>query len=222
MGYRAAIAERLEGLEKDLRRGSKVLDVGCGTQIYRHIFRGHQYTGIDVEESGREASNKTPDRYFDGEHLPFPDASFDLIICTAVLEHAELYQELTQEMARALKPTGRLLLTVPFMRGEHEMPYDFRRFTSVGIRRCLESAGLTVVSQSKNIRGIDALEEIMRSEINADLHRRFSGRRFLWLMMRALDVPARILWFVLATYRSWLYRFERIYILNILVAQRRT
>ncbi len=222
MGYRADIAEQLRDLEKGLTSESEILDVGCGTQTYRHLFEGHRYTGIDVEESGRDASGKTPDRYFDGQHLPFRDSSFELILCTEVLEHAPRYRELIQEMRRAVKPGGKIFVTVPFMWGEHEMPYDFRRFTSVGIKTCLESAGLTVVSQSKSIRGLDAVDQLMRSEINSYLNRRFSHNRLLWLIMRVLDLPARLLWSVLAAYRSLLYRFERIYIRNMLVAEKTT
>ena len=47
-----------------------------------------------------------------GEHLPFADASFDLAIAWDVVEHVQNPAQLLAELARVLKPGGRVLLTV--------------------------------------------------------------------------------------------------------------
>jgi SAM-dependent methyltransferase len=47
------------------------------------------------------------------EGLPFPDASFDLITCTEVIEHLEHYRSTLREMYRVLKPGGTLVLSTP-------------------------------------------------------------------------------------------------------------
>jgi SAM-dependent methyltransferase len=47
-----------------------------------------------------------------GERLPFADASFDLAICWDVVEHVQNPELLVAELARVLRPGGRVLLTV--------------------------------------------------------------------------------------------------------------
>ena len=45
--------------------------------------------------------------------LPYPDASFDLITCTEVIEHVEHYRRTFREIFRILKPGGILIVTTP-------------------------------------------------------------------------------------------------------------
>jgi SAM-dependent methyltransferase len=47
------------------------------------------------------------------EDLPFPDESFDLIICNHVLEHVGDDRKAMRELWRALRPAGRAILQVP-------------------------------------------------------------------------------------------------------------
>jgi ubiquinone/menaquinone biosynthesis C-methylase UbiE len=49
----------------------------------------------------------------DLERLPFPDTSFDTIICSEVLEHMEVPSVLIREIERLLKPGGLACITVP-------------------------------------------------------------------------------------------------------------
>ncbi len=49
----------------------------------------------------------------DAYKLPFSDESFDVVICSEVLEHVPSYQQLIDELVRVLKPGGRLSLSVP-------------------------------------------------------------------------------------------------------------
>lgn len=46
-----------------------------------------------------------------GENLPFADASFDLVICWDVLEHVQNPEQLLAELARVIRPGGRVLIT---------------------------------------------------------------------------------------------------------------
>jgi SAM-dependent methyltransferase len=72
---------------------------------------------------------------FDGRKIPFPDASFDYVLCTEVLEHADAPEILVAEMHRVLRPGGTLLATIPFSARVHYAPYDFQRFTRFGLQR---------------------------------------------------------------------------------------
>ena len=57
------------------------------------------------------------------------------------MEHLEWPRESVQEMYRVLKPSGRLFLTAPMSHSEHQVPYDFFRYTSFGLRSICEHAG---------------------------------------------------------------------------------
>ncbi|HST05785.1 MAG TPA: class I SAM-dependent methyltransferase [Chloroflexia bacterium] len=58
-----------------------------------------------------------------GEHLPYPDASFDLITCLDVLEHVASTDEVLREMRRVLKPGGIVLTTIPNRRAFRDPHY---------------------------------------------------------------------------------------------------
>jgi SAM-dependent methyltransferase len=118
--------------------GGKLLDVGCGSRPYEKLFPGSEYTGIDVEGGGHKPEDKMPDKYFDGLNIPYDGGSFDKAICTEVLEHSPEPEKLINEIARVLKTNGAFYLTVPFVWYEHEVPYDFQRFTSFGLKKLLE------------------------------------------------------------------------------------
>jgi SAM-dependent methyltransferase len=71
----------------------------------------------------------------DGHDLPFADASFDAVVCQAVLEHVMDPPRVVAEMHRVLVPGGLLYAEVPFMQQVHEGAYDVTRYTYVGLRR---------------------------------------------------------------------------------------
>jgi ubiquinone/menaquinone biosynthesis C-methylase UbiE len=58
-----------------------------------------------------------------GEHLPYPDATFDLITCLDVLEHVASTDEVLREMRRVLKPGGIVLTTIPNRRAFRDPHY---------------------------------------------------------------------------------------------------
>ncbi|MGH9084266.1 MAG: methyltransferase domain-containing protein, partial [Acidimicrobiales bacterium] len=55
----------------------------------------------------------------DGEALPFPDGSFDVVTCDDVIEHVFDQPKLVEELARVTRPGGRLLLVTPNASGFH-------------------------------------------------------------------------------------------------------
>ena len=114
-----------------------LLDVGCGEMPFRAFLPDDvRYTGIDVPQADAfSMAGGTDVHSFDGRTIPFPDASFDYILCTEVLEHAEAPEMLVAEMLRVLRPGGTLLATIPFSARVHYAPYDFQRFTRFGLQR---------------------------------------------------------------------------------------
>ncbi|NEI68816.1 methyltransferase domain-containing protein [Rhizobium lusitanum] len=108
-----------------------ILDVGCGEMPFRSLMRPQvRYTGLDVPQATSFGMRDHKEIVaFDGTTIPFPDACFDTLLCTEVLEHAVDPVTLIAEMHRVLRPGGTLLVTVPFAARVHHAPYDFNRFT---------------------------------------------------------------------------------------------
>lgn len=126
---RYTLYKAIQTFAATLTSHANVLDVGCGIKPYRKLFKTPHYTGIDIQGGGHADSAKTVDAFFDGITIPFPEHSFDAVICTQVLEHAQDPEALIAECARVLKPQGKIFISMPFTYPEHETPYDFRRFT---------------------------------------------------------------------------------------------
>lgn len=126
--------------------GGRILDVGCGKKPYKHLFKCDEYVGMDVDQTGHSHKNEEIDVYYDGAVFPFPNDSFDNIVCSQVLEHVFKPQSFLTEINRVLKPGGHLLLTIPFMCGEHEQPFDYARYTRFGLSQLFKEQDLTIVS----------------------------------------------------------------------------
>lgn len=146
-------------------RDDKWLDVGCGLRPYESSFPQGVYIGVDIEVSGRNSELKAPDHYYDGRTLPFPDGSFEGVICTQVLEHVPDPGLLLAEMYRVLKPGGRLILSLPFVWQEHEVPYDFFRYTCFGTKSLLKQAGFEIGDLIKVTGTIETLAVLINSYI---------------------------------------------------------
>ncbi len=111
--------------------GARILDVGCGTG--RHTAEAcrlpaAEVFGVDLkhDDLGRARERMALHAGL-GEHgggswhlaaadvtrLPFADDSFDLVICSEVLEHVEAERLAWQELLRVLKPGKLLAVSVP-------------------------------------------------------------------------------------------------------------
>lgn len=67
--------------------------------------------------------------------LPLQDDSVDVILNLSLLEHVPTPEGIVQEMLRVLKPGGIVYTDAPFLVGFHASPYDFSRWTDVGLKR---------------------------------------------------------------------------------------
>jgi SAM-dependent methyltransferase len=153
---RVCLRASVEGLAREAR--GVLLDVGVSEAPYRELFAPYvaRYVGLEYPPSILDKQPemweilervKIPVQVFgDGSRLPFRDASVDTVLSTEVLEHVPRPELLVREMARVVKPGGKLLITVPFIQPLHELPSDFYRFTPSSLRLYAEHAGLEVLS----------------------------------------------------------------------------
>ena len=124
---------------KDSVQGD-LLDVGCGVQPYRSLFTHvKSYLGVDIPSSCHPLPPDTI--VYDGESLPISSESFDWVMSTEVFEHVRYPDRLLTSVYSVLRPGGGIFLSVPFLAGVHEAPYDFRRWTNYGLINVLEQAG---------------------------------------------------------------------------------
>jgi SAM-dependent methyltransferase len=108
-------AAEIDKIASCLPPGARVLEVGAGTGRQAMDLRAR---GFDVEAIEIPNSNYAQDRLFpitdyDGRHIPFPDATFDVVFSSNVLEHVRDLTGLHAEIRRVLKPGGMCLHVLP-------------------------------------------------------------------------------------------------------------
>lgn len=144
-----------------------ILDIGCGKKPYEDLFQSKKsYTGIDVEISGHNHESSKIDVFFDGKSLPFDNSAFDTVVMFEVIEHVEDLDFLLSEVRRVLRPGGFLIISCPFVWREHEVPYDFRRFTERGLINHISSYNFLPVVTKKLTKGDEAFVQILIGELH--------------------------------------------------------
>jgi SAM-dependent methyltransferase len=161
--------------ELGMQAGDRVLDVGSG--FGRHVFEcARQGTHVVALDYAADEVVQTRDTLAamvgageitadsligvlrgDARHLPFPDATFDVVITSEVLEHIQDDVAAIAEMVRVLKPGGRFAATVPSwlpeainwkLSDEYHAPKSIgghvRIYAKTELRAKLHAAGLDV------------------------------------------------------------------------------
>ena len=103
-------------------RGKDVLEIGCGTGVHARILAaaGARLTAIDLTPTAVELTRRRLDLAgldatvleADAEALDFPDASFDFVWSWGVIHHSRSTERVVEEIARVLRPGGRLAFMV--------------------------------------------------------------------------------------------------------------
>jgi SAM-dependent methyltransferase len=117
--WRAGQARRLNMILEaaEGRLNGRVLDNGCGVGMYIEHLAPHSasITGLEYDHERAVEARKNSAQIINaaGENLPFPEASFSLIVSHEVLEHVRDDALAVREMVRVLQPGGRITLFVP-------------------------------------------------------------------------------------------------------------
>jgi len=163
------LPDRLEPPDWDARRkflldyvrpGRRVLDLGCGEGrfVAELAAGGAEATGADVADAAlRRARAAHPQLPFElvpyEGPLPFPDAAFDLVWISEVIERIADVRGFLGEARRVLHPDGTLLLTTPsagrlrvLLEGGPDPTSDrLRLYTRRSLERLLRDAGFSEV-----------------------------------------------------------------------------
>lgn len=123
----------------------KTLDIGCSTSGYAQYFPNR--VGLDI------VKKEGVDIVGDAHQLPFPDETFENILCTEVLEHLHTPQRAVDEMWRVLKVGGKLILTTRFLYPIHDAPHDYFRYTKYGLSHLLSKWGNVEIIEETDTMG---------------------------------------------------------------------
>jgi SAM-dependent methyltransferase len=136
--------------------GSRVLDIGAGSCPYRGyfshcIYQTQDFTNLSKDQLTAHAGYGHIDYISDILSIPIADESFDVIVCTEVLEHVPEPIQAVKEFCRILKPGGELLLTAPLGSGIHQEPFHYYGgYTPFWYQRFLAENGFTNVEIKAN------------------------------------------------------------------------
>lgn len=147
----------------------RVVDYGCGSGLWKDMFRGYSYEGLDQNpEMIKVAQDRYPEEAFrfrltQWDKIPLPDQSVDCVFTSSVIQHNthEHKRKILAEFQRILKPGGFYIMTENTFRpdnyGTHptlgQEPFrndmeDGYSFTAQGWAQFLQEAGFRPIAYS--------------------------------------------------------------------------
>ena len=130
--------QRLIAEVPSVRAGAVALDLGSDKSPYRAPLEARGYTVRTLDltlDNGADYAGTAED-------TGLPDESFDLVLCTQVIEHCMNPWRALAEASRILRPGGSLIVSAPHVWFYHPHPTDHWRFTQEGMVRLCKDAGL--------------------------------------------------------------------------------
>jgi SAM-dependent methyltransferase len=174
----------------------RVLDVGCGDKPYQPFFAGYasEYVGVDVVDNPHAELNGAI------EALPVADGSFDLILCSQVLEHCDDPAQAVRELRRVVAPGGVVLASTHGVYVYHPTPHDRWRWTHEGLEYLFAQhadwRALSVTPASGTSACLAMLLAVYVDILLKRAHLRILGRPLIALLnrvARALDARVALL-----------------------------
>lgn len=162
---------------KTIKAGKRILDAGAGNQRYRPYCNHLDYVSQDFGKYDKvekvegihgedEWESEQCDILSDITDIPVEDESFDVILCSEVIEHLKNPILAIDEFYRILKKNGELILTAPFCSLTHMAPFYYSNgFSKYWYQDILSDAGFYVSSIIHNGNYFSYLaQELMRTE----------------------------------------------------------
>ena len=144
----------------------RLLDVGCGRTPYREMISEQieSYTALDI------APAPEVDVVGDALNLPFENDAFQTVFTSQVLEHVTDPRRMLAELARVVTPDGYVILSVPQYWPEHEVPYDFHRFTIHGLQSLGTGVGLEMIHSCRQGGGFAVAGQAINNVLAERIH----------------------------------------------------
>lgn len=198
--------ERLDPFIARHASDKKTLDVGCTNGPYVKLFPNR--IGIDIRKA------KAVDIIADVHDLHmFKDNTFDIVLCTEVLEHLHTPSKAISEMKRVLKKGGKLILTTRFIFPLHDTPGDYYRFTREGLEFLLKDFKIEeFVEEANTIETVSILLQRIGMQC------RTLRIRFLSLFWLVLARIVKLFSFMLSEQFGSVNQDEKSRVSNILVS----
>lgn len=157
----------LSGADKD----SLVLDLATGTGLIAKEFYGKvkKITGLDISpDMARHATGCMDEIVFAPvEQLPFPDNSFDAVVCRQGLQFAELDRAI-HEIQRVLKPGGTVVLChlTAYNDTDRELTFAIQRLRNPARRNYLMPADISCALRKQGFREVEDIEYVTDESVN--------------------------------------------------------
>jgi ubiquinone/menaquinone biosynthesis C-methylase UbiE len=177
-----------------LQPGERALDVACGTGVVTRLAAegvgtAGSATGLDIHPAMLAVAGSVtpPDMSIDwreanAESLPFPDSSFDVVLCQMGLQFVSGKLPALREMRRVLVSGGRAVINVPGPK-----PTLFAIMTDA-LARYFGPEAAAFGERVFSMHDVDALEELMRSAGFRKVNAQWSLKNL------RLPAPADFLW----------------------------
>jgi SAM-dependent methyltransferase len=137
----------------------RVLDLGCGAGRSRKQFLQAgleiEWHGLDIRDSPEAKGNVAEDaqlQVYDGVHIPFQDAVFDIVYSRQVFEHVRYPRELICEVARILRNEGAFVGSCSALEPFHSR--SICNFTPYGFAMLLCDAGFGRIRLRPGVDGL--------------------------------------------------------------------
>lgn len=173
--------------------GATVLDAGAGQCRYKPLFAHADYKAQDFAQYQGTVDGPLQETWDYGvmdyvcdiAAIPVAEGTFDVVLCTEVLEHVPDPIAAMRELARVTTKGGRLLISAPLGSGIHQEPYHFYGgFSPYFYRHYLDKFGCDVV-EVKPIGGLmrHTAQELHRAARALEAESSFMTPERRYLMM---------------------------------------